>query len=156
MVFSLHHRLSLPGCLVCRWWNGHGIPNDFIQLWQVWKWQYLHPERTKYGHIGVIISWSWAQLFSHDTNSDERQRSWMDEGSTTFCSIPHRTANGKETFHQGAQPIKLSTTWKGTLLICHHYDQFRIGPTIWIQCLCQTSYCIEYTSRNRDGQNLVW
>ncbi len=43
-----------------------------------------YPERTKYGHIGVIIHEVGHNFFPMIINSDERQWSWMDEGLNTF------------------------------------------------------------------------
>ena len=43
-----------------------------------------YAERTKYGHIGVIIHEVGHNFFPMIINSDERQWSWMDEGLTTF------------------------------------------------------------------------
>ncbi len=41
-------------------------------------------ERTKYGHIGVIIHEVGHNFFPMIINSDERQWTWMDEGLNTF------------------------------------------------------------------------
>jgi hypothetical protein len=43
-----------------------------------------YSERTKYGHIGVIIHEVGHNWFPMIVNSDERQWTWMDEGLTTF------------------------------------------------------------------------
>lgn len=43
-----------------------------------------YPERTKYGHIGVIIHEVGHNWFPMIVNSDERQWTWMDEGLNTF------------------------------------------------------------------------
>jgi len=43
-----------------------------------------YSERTKYGHIGVVIHEVGHNWFPMIVNSDERQWTWMDEGLTTF------------------------------------------------------------------------
>lgn len=43
-----------------------------------------YSERTKYGHIGVIIHEVGHNWFPMIVNSDERQWTWMDEGLNTF------------------------------------------------------------------------
>jgi hypothetical protein len=43
-----------------------------------------YTERTKYGHIGVIIHEVGHNWFPMIVNSDERQWTWMDEGLNTF------------------------------------------------------------------------
>lgn len=46
-----------------------------------------YSERTKYGHIGVIIHEVGHNWFPMIVNSDERQWTWMDEGLNTFLQF---------------------------------------------------------------------
>ncbi len=46
-----------------------------------------YAERTKYGHIGVIIHEVGHNWFPMIINSDERQWTWMDEGLNTFVQF---------------------------------------------------------------------
>lgn len=65
-----------------------------------------YTERTKYGHIGVIIHEVGHNYFPMIVNSDERQWTWMDEGINSFLDA--LAGQEWETDHDwGAQPAKI-------------------------------------------------
>ncbi len=65
-----------------------------------------YSERTKYGHIGVIIHEVGHNYFPMIVNSDERQWTWMDEGLNSFLDAV--AGQEWETDHDwGAQPSKI-------------------------------------------------
>lgn len=65
-----------------------------------------YTERTKYGHLGVIIHEIGHNYFPMIVNSDERQWTWMDEGINSFLDA--LAGQEWETDHDwGAQPAKI-------------------------------------------------
>ena len=113
-----------------------------------------YSKRIKYGLISVIIHEVGHNYFPMIVNSDERQWTWMDEGLTTFFTVFDGAGMGR----------RLSFASRRTTEHCRLYGQPQSGPNhdqqrvnfaVWTQCLCQTGYGAEYSSRNGHGSRAV-
>jgi hypothetical protein len=68
-----------------------------------------YSERTKYGHIGVIIHEVGHNYFPMIVNSDERQWTWMDEGLNSFMDAVAGQEWDAEYMGWGARPDEITS-----------------------------------------------
>ena len=89
-----------------------------------------YTERTKYGHIGVIIHEVGHNWFPMIVNSDERQWAWMDEGINTYVQYITEQKLGKD-FPEIIYPLENFPSDRGPAEMITRYmsvDQKFLAP----------------------------